>query len=124
MFGPWYELCNDSYQHVRNDGSVYEMVQAVWLDTTREDIARGLHEYCVVRGEIDLKNYSEEEMEGYICSYGYTMENLRDQYGDAMYGVIAECILEEVIVCDSCVVADAVSFDEAKEIIKRLTAQN
>ena len=124
MFGPWYELHNDSYQHVRNDGSVYEMIQAVWLDTTREDMARGLHEYCVVRGEIDLKNYSEEEMEGYFGHYGYTMENLRDQYGDAMYGVIAECILEEVTVCDSCVVANADSREEAKEIIMRLTEQN
>ena len=44
MFGPWYETDSDCAQHMRNDGTIYEMIQAVWLDTTREDRARGLHE--------------------------------------------------------------------------------
>lgn len=117
MFAPWYETDNDCYQHMRNDGTVYEMIQAIWLDTTREDRARGLHEYCVCQGEIDLKDFSEEEMESYISSYGYTMKCLREEYGDDMWGIVAECILEEYIMRDSCVIADADSFDEAKKII-------
>lgn len=124
MFCPWYETDNDCCQHMRNDGSVYEMIQAVWLDTTREDRARGLHEYCICQGDIDLKDYSEKEMDMYVHSYGYTMDSLRKEYGDDMWGIVAECILEEVIVCDSCVVADADSLEEAREKIARLTAQN
>ena len=117
MFTPWYETDCDCYQHMRHDGTVYEMIQAVWLDTTEEDRARGLHEYCVCQGKIDLKDFSEEEMESYISSYGYTMESLREEYGDDMWGIVAECILEECIFCDSCVIADADSFEEAKKII-------
>ena len=120
MFCTWYETDSDCAQHMRKDGTVYGMIQAVWLDTTREDKARGLHEYCVVQGEIDLKDYSEDEMEGYFYSYGYTFDNLRGQYGDAMWDVIAECILEEVIMCDSCVVANADSMDEAKAVIDKI----
>lgn len=120
MFTPWYETDNDCAQHVRSDGTVYEMIQSVWLDTTREDRARGVHEYCVCRGEIDLDDFSEEEMEGYVSSYGYTMESLREEYGDDMWGIVAECILEEHIMRDSCVIADADSFDEAKKIIESI----
>lgn len=120
MFTPWYETDNDCYQHMRHDGAIYEMIQAVWLDTTREDRAKGLHEYCVCQGGISLNNFSEEEMESYISSYGYTMDGLREEYGDDMWSIVAECILEEVLMCDSCVVTDADSFEEAKEIIDEI----
>lgn len=120
MFCQWHITDNDCYRHIRNNGSTYEMVQSVWLDTTREDRARGLQEYCVCRGEINLDDYSKEEMEDYIYSYGYTMESLEKEYGDSMYNIIAECILEDYILCDSCVIADAISFDEAKEIIDKI----
>ena len=120
MFCTWYETDCDCYQHMRNDGTVYEMIQAVWLDTTREDRARGLHEYCVVQGEIDLNDFSEEEMECYIHSYCYTMAGLKAEYGNDMWGIVAECILEESIMCDSCVVANADSMDEAKAVIDKI----
>lgn len=116
----WYMTDDNCYQHMRNNGSTYEMIQSVWLDTTREDRARGLTEYCVCHGEINLNDYSEEEMESYISSYGYTMESLQKEYGDAMNSIIAECILEDSILCDSCVIADADSFDDAKEIINKV----
>ena len=124
MFGQWYETDSDCCQHVRSDEDIFEMIQAVWLDITREDRARGLHEYCICRGEINLNDYSDEEIECYIGSYGYTLESLQEEYEDNMWDIVAECILEEVIICDSCVVADADSREEAKEIIKRLTTQN
>ena len=120
MFGPWYETDSDCCQHMRNHESSYEMIQAVWLDTTREDRARGAQEYCICRGEIDLSDFSEEEIEGYISSYGYTMESLKEEYGDDMWSIVAECILEEEIMRDSYVVADADSFKEAKEIINKI----
>ena len=124
MFGQWYETDSDCCQHVRRNEDVFEMIQVVWLDITREDRARGLHEYCICRGEINLNDYSDEEIECYIGLYGYTLESLQEEYGDHMWDIIAECILEEVIVCDSCVVANADSREEAKEIIMRLTEQN
>ena len=120
MFEPWYETDSDCCQYMRNDGNVYEMIQAIWLDTTREDRARGINEYCVCKGDIDLNDFSEEEMEGYISSYGYTLDSLREEYGDDMWSIVAECILEDYIVRDSCVIADADSFEEAKEIIKKI----
>lgn len=120
MFEQWYETDPDCCQHIRKNGNVYEMIQSVWLDTTREDRARGLCEYCVCRGEIDLDEYSEEEIEGYIGSYGYTMDTLKEEYGDDMWSIAAECILEDVIMCDSCVIADADSFSEAKKIIEKI----
>lgn len=116
----WYETDPDCYQHMRNNGNTYEMIQAVWLDTTEEDRTRGLHEYCICQGEIDLDDFSEKEMESYISAYGYTMEILRREYEEDMWGVIAECILEEYIMHDSCVVADADSFEEAKKIIENI----
>lgn len=117
MLTPWYETDSDCYQYMRNDGTVYEMIQAIWLDTTREDRAKGLHEYCICQGEIDLNDFSEEEMECYISSYGYTMDGLREEYGDDMWDIVAECILEEYIMRDACVIANADSFEEAKKII-------
>lgn len=120
MFGPWYETNSDCCQHMRNYENSYEMIQAIWLDTTREDKERGVQEYCICRGEVDLNTFSEEEMEGYISSYGYTMEGLKEEYGDDMWGIVAECILEEEIMRDSCIVADADSFEEAKKIIENI----
>ena len=120
MFTVWNETDPNCCQHIRNDGSVYEMIQAIWLDTTSEDKAKGLHEYCICQGEIDLNDFSEEEMECHIDAHGYTMEALYADYGDDMWGLVAECILEEYIMRGSCVIADADSFEEAKEIIKKI----
>ena len=119
-FGPWSETDSDCCQHIRNDGNIYEMIQVVWLDTTKEDKEKGLHEYCVVRSSIDLDDYSKEEMEGYISSYDYTLNKLREDYGDDMWSIIAECILEEASMCDACIVDDADSWEEAKKIVEEI----
>lgn len=119
-FGPWSQTDCDCYQHIRNDGNIYEMIQTVWLDTTQEDKAQGHHEYCIVKGSIDLDDYSEKEMEDCISSYGYTMDSLRQEYGNDMWGIIAECILEEEIIRDSYIVDCVDSFEEAKEIINKI----
>lgn len=119
-FGPWSQTDCDCCQYIRNDGNIYEMIQTIWLDTTKEDKRKGFHEYCVVTGSIDLDDYSEEEMEGYVAAYDYTLNGLREEYGDDMWSIVAECILEEEIMRDSCVVADADSFEEAKKIIENI----
>lgn len=120
MFTPWYETDSDCYQYIRNDGNIYEMVQAVWLDITEEDKRKGLHEYCIVRIDIDLNDYSNEEKEMHISSYGYTFESVAKEYEDAANDIIAECIMEEESLSDAYVIDEADSFEEAKEKIEKI----
>ena len=120
MFTPWSCIDTDCCQYIRNDGNKYEMIQAVWLDTTEEDREKGFHEYCIVRIEIDLNDYSDEEKLCYISSYGYTLENIVEEYGDGADGIIAECIMEDESLSDAYVIDDADSFDEAKAKIEKI----
>ena len=124
MFGPWYETDHDCCQHMRNDGDIwYEMIQLIWLDTTEEDIANGLHEYCIVNMMICLDEFSNEEKEMYLSAYGYTLESVTKEYGDAANRIIAECILEENIWSDFYVIDHADSIDEAKEKIMKILGE-
>ena len=120
MFTPWYETDSDCAQYIRHDGSMYEMIQTVWLDTTEDDIANGLHEYCIVRIRINLDDYSDEEKEIYIHSYGYTLESVVEEYGDDADLIIAECIMEDESLSDAYVIDDADSFEEAKRKIEEI----
>lgn len=120
MFSPWYETDPGCCQHIRKDESVYEMIQAIWLDRTEEDIEQGYHEYCICKGEIDLNSYEDDDVLSAIHSYGYSIVSLLETYGDTAPSIIAECILEEEIMRDSCVIADADTFEEAKEIIEKI----
>lgn len=120
MFTPWFCTDSDCCQYIRNDGNKYEMIQAVWLDTTDEDREKGFHEYCIVRIEIDLDDYSDKERLCYISSYGYTLEGVVEEYGDDADGIIAECIMEDESLSDVYVIDDADSFDEAKAKIEKI----
>lgn len=120
MFTPWFCTDSDCCQYIRNDGNKYEMIQAVWLDTTEEDREKGFHEYCIVRIEIDLNDYSDEEKLYYISSYGYTLEGIVEEYGDGADSIIAECIMEDESLSDAYVIDDANSFDEAKAKIEKI----
>ena len=47
--------------------------------------------------EVDLKEYTEEDILSIIVSYGYTLGSMNNDYGDGPYGadwIIAECIFE------------------------------
>lgn len=120
MFTPWYETDSDCAQYMRRNGSLYEMIQSVWLDTTEDDIANGCHEYCVVNMGIDLDDYSDEEKEMYVSTYGYTLNQLIGMYDTDVDDMIAECILESEILNDAYVIDDADTFFEAKEKILKI----
>lgn len=120
MFTKWDCTDLDCCQYIRSDGNIYEMIQAVWLDTTEEDRANGAHEYCIVRIGINLNDYSDEEKEIHINSYGYTLESISEQYGDDADLIIAECIMEDESLSDAYVIDDADSFEEAKKKIKAI----
>lgn len=125
MYTPWSCTDPDCCQYIHSDGNKYEMIQAVWLDTTEEDREKGFHEYCIVRIIIYLDDYSDEEKLGYINSYGYTFESVIEEYGDNAESIIAECIMEDEILSNSCIIDDTDSFEEAKAKIEQIiTAQN
>lgn len=119
MYGSWNATDPDCCQHIRFDDTQYEMIQCVWLDTTEEDLAEGRHEYCIVRMEIDLNDYSDEEKTGYLSNYGYTLEGILDEYDDDANIIIAECIMEEEILSDVYVVDHADTFEEAQTKIMK-----
>lgn len=120
MFTPWCCTDSDCCQHMRSDGNKYEMIQSVWLDTTEEDRSKGLYKYCIVRIDIDLDDYSDEEKLCHISSYGYTLESVVEEYGDGANSIIAECIMEDESLSDAYVIDDANSFEEAKEKIEKI----
>ena len=119
-YAMWDCTDSDCCQYIRNEGKVYEMIQAVWLDTTDEDIANGGHEYCIARIKIDLDDYSDEEKEMHIRSYGYTLESVVEEYGDDADSIIAECIMEDESLNDAYAIDNADSFDEAKRKIEKI----
>ena len=123
MLSSWYATDPDCCQHIRYNGSHYEMIQCVWLDTTEEDLAEGKHQYCIVNMNIDLNDYSDAEKAMYISTYGYTLEGLIDEYGDDVNGIIAECIMETDILSDSHVIGSADTFEEAQEKIMKIMFQ-
>lgn len=116
----FYEIDNDCCQHIRHDdeSNWYEMIQIVWLDTTEADRAEGAHEYIVVAGSIEIADYTEDEIAGYISSYGYTIDSLNKEYGEAATDIIAECILEEEILRDQDIVFESDSYEECEKYIK------
>ena len=126
MFNKWYETDNDCCQHMRKDGRVYEMIQCLWLDTTEEDRLLGQHEYVILQDSIDLNDVTMAEIYDALATYDYELNELAWEYGhDATVDIIAECLLEERIVCDACVIDEADTFEEAKaKIMAIVTQQN
>lgn len=101
----WEEI--DEGQFIRKSGRTsYEMIDIVWLDRTSED--EDISPYIILHGEINLKDYSDDDKEYYLGSYGYS---LHDENMDGW--IIAQCILEEDIWRDSCIIGEARSFEEA-----------
>ena len=124
MFGAWYLTDDSCCQHICKDERKYKMVQAVWLDTTKADIEAGYHQYCIVAMEMDLDDYSDDDVLGAIGSYGYTIVSLIETYGESALDIIAECIMEEEIMRDVYVIGDADSLEEAEEKIKQYIKEN
>ena len=120
MFGPWYIADDDCCQHMRKNGKKYEMIQAVWLDTTEEDIKQGRHEYVILNATIDLDDMTIDEVMCAVATYGYTIGGLVEEYGyESAMDLIAECVLEEEIMRDCYAIDDADSFEEVKEKIEK-----
>lgn len=114
MFGKWSLMDDDCAQYMRKDGTKYEMIQYIWLDTTEEDRAQGRHEYVICKTELDVNDLSDDDVLCALSSYGYSIVSLLEQYGDAALDMIAECYMEEEIMRDCNIIATADSKEEAE----------
>jgi hypothetical protein len=95
------------------------MIQCVSLDRIGKD------KYVIVKGIIDLKDYSQEDKVDVLKLYGYTAEDICDFFNSSSGNdVIAECILEQNILEDPWIVEYANSFEEAKEKIRAYIERN
>ena len=107
----------------------YEFIQAVWLDTCGDDkraenAKDKSDNYTVCTGYIDLNLYSEDYKEGSISSYGYTMDLVKEIYGNDANQIIAECLFEDECLTDNHSIADVVSWNDAEIIIQKFMEVN
>ena len=119
MFTKWYTTDDGCCQYMRKDGKKYEMIEYVWFDTTDEDIKNGLHEYAIVKTELNLNDITDEDILIAISSYGYTIISLIERYGDSALDIIAECIMEEEALRGCNIIDEADSEEEAEMKIKK-----
>ena len=115
----WYLTDNDCSQYMRDDGTTYEMIESIWLDTTSKDKENGLHEYAVAKVSVNMDDLYMEEAECYVAPYGFTVKELFDTYTEnEARALIAECVLEEDAYSDTYIIAEFDTFEEAEEFIK------
>ena len=121
----WFCTDPDCMQYCKKISETeYEFIQAVWLDTCGDDpVAENAKDetdnYTVCTGYIDLDLYSEEDKEGSIWSYGYTMDYVKEIYGNASNQIIAECLFEDECLTDSHSIAGIVSWSDAEKVIQK-----
>lgn len=117
----WFCTDPDCMQYCKKIGkSEYKFIQAVYLDKNNEEHTV----YAVCTGYIDLDLYMEEDIEGSIGSYGYTMETIKEIYGDSYKRIIAECLFEDDCLYNSHPISGVVSWDDAKRIIDEYMEEN
>lgn len=93
----------------------FRFIQAVWLDTCGDNTES---EYAVCTGYIDIELYSNDDIEGSLSSYCYTLNSVKEIHGDAANQIIAECLFEDDCLYDSNSIAGIVSWADAEEIIQ------
>lgn len=80
--------------------------------------------YVVATGEIDLNDYSKEDIVSCINGYGYdSIEVAEEQYRDAANQVIAECLFEQTASVELNLMS-ADTFEEAEAKAKEYMRNN
>ena len=89
---------------IRHRGDAYKgFVEAYYND---EDVRRIIDSHTgVYAGEIDLADYTDEEIEDHINAYGYTLNGdssnfIQNTYGDSWKQICCECIYEQLMLSD------------------------
>lgn len=86
----------DDFQYQKKlDEGLYHMIGA---DELLSDVFPEDMNYVLYRGEINLNDYSEKEIESIIKGYYQSMEEMERYYPDkeVRKGIIAECIFEQI----------------------------
>lgn len=124
----WFCTDSDCLQYCRKvSDTEFSFIQAVWLDTcgndTRAENAKDeTDNYAVCACCIDLELHPDEEKEGSLASYGYTLESVREIYGDCANQIIAECLFEDNYLYDGG--AGVFSWNDARKIIQKYIDEN
>lgn len=101
----------------------FKFIQAVWLDTCGDDSKAENSKdesdnYAVCAGYIDLDLYTQDDIEGSLASYCYTIDSVKEIYEDAANQVIAECLFEDGCLYDFNSITGVISWNDAKKIIQ------
>lgn len=77
--------------------------------------------FVVVRGEVDLADYTDEEVLNYITGYGYkSIADVEEQYGSEARQIIAECIFECLDYCEYDFISSQFSSEDEAEVYLRM----
>lgn len=126
----WFCTDPDCMQFCRKvNETEFEFIQVVWLDTCGDDpVAENAKDesdnYAVCTGYIDLDCYSLNDIECSIYSYGYTLETIKEIYGEDVNQIIAECLFEDDYLYDNHSIAGVISWDDAEKIIQDYINRN
>lgn len=115
MINEWYKTNDDQWCKPLGERK-YKFVQLVWMDILDNDEAC----YTVVSMEIDLNEYSNDDIEMYISGYAYDSiedmckkHNMPIENAHELDELIAECIFEEKSLCDEYIIAENDMSEEA-----------
>ena len=89
----WYQVDDSCCQYIRLIDGEWQMIEYVWLDTTKEDRAKGRHEYAVVINSVRADDITEEDEDSVRKSYGYPDDELDES-------LVAEGLLEDLCSVD------------------------
>lgn len=124
----WFCTDSDCLQYCKKiNETEYDFIQAVWLDDCEPRAKNAKDEsdnYAVCTGYIDLDLYSDDDKEGSISSYGYTMESVNEIYGDEANQIIAECLFEDDCLYENHSIAGVVSWNDAEQIVQKYIDEN
>lgn len=115
MWSNWVCTDPDCFQHIRKNGTIFEMVETISADYICESEES---DYIVVKTTIDMNNYSEEEKSEYISMY-YSEEEAKKLGED----LIAECILEQEIISGDNAIFYG-KFENASDFIRSIIRGN
>jgi len=77
--------------------------------------------FVVVRSEVDLAYYTDEEVLNYITGYGYkSIADVEKQYGSEARQIIAECIFECLDYCEYDFISSPFSSEDEAEVYLRM----
>lgn len=97
-FNPWICTDLDNEQYGRQlDERIYEFKEKERNYTGGDDGNPVLLETDeFIQMEIDLDDYTDEQIENHISAYYNSVEKIKEEYGASWEWIVAECIFEQI----------------------------